>query len=304
MRQTTVELPTSSGSGDEFRTALERELVELRPRLHRYCARMTGSVIDGEDVVQDTVVKALEASSRCDPVVRLDAWLFRVAHNAALDHLRRHVRTESAGAGDAVPALEEITEPDEVGTADTGLQTFMRLPASQRCVVILMDVLGYTLDEITAIIDASLPAVKSALHRGRKRLRELAREPEENPLPVLSEGERSLLRHYVERFNARDFDALRDLLSAEVRLDLVGRTQLKGAEAGRYFHNYASVHDWHFLVGVVDGRLAALAYDPRSASGTPQYFVLLHWSGRQIVTIRDFRYARYAMESASVRVLP
>ena len=67
----------------------DRLLAELRPRLHRYCARMTGSVIDGEDVLQETLVKAIEAFPHTGPLANVEGWLFRIAHNAALDFLRR-----------------------------------------------------------------------------------------------------------------------------------------------------------------------------------------------------------------------
>jgi hypothetical protein len=77
------------------------------------------------------------------------------------------------------------------------------------------------------VIDSSIPAVKAALNRGRARLRELAQEPDD-PLPVLSEPQRSLLNAYVQRFNARDFDAIRDMLTDEVRLELVNKTRMNG----------------------------------------------------------------------------
>jgi hypothetical protein len=102
-----------------------------------------------------------------------------------------------------------------------------------------MDVLGYSLQEISNVIDSSIPAVKAALNRGRARLRELAQEPDD-PLPVLSEPQRSLLNAYVHRFNARDFDAIRDMLADEVRLELVNKTRMNGkAEVGEYFGNYS-----------------------------------------------------------------
>src|SRR3954452_23923647 len=75
----------------------ERLLAELRPKLHRYSARMTGSVIDGEDVVQGALMKAIEAFAEAGPIANPEGWLFRIAHNAALDYLRRRARRETAG---------------------------------------------------------------------------------------------------------------------------------------------------------------------------------------------------------------
>ena len=154
---------------------LEPLLAELRPKLHRYCARMTGSVIDGEDVLQDAMLKAIEAFPRAAPLSNPEGWLFRIAHNAALDHLRRRAR-QNALFVDEDP--EMVVDPaDEIAARQASaaaLRTFMRLPVAQRSCVILMDVLGHSLDEIGAVIDATIPAVKAALHRGRTRLRELS----------------------------------------------------------------------------------------------------------------------------------
>jgi RNA polymerase sigma-70 factor, ECF subfamily len=189
--------------------------------------------------------------------------------------------------------------------AAASLRTFMRLPAAQRSSVILMDVLGYSVEEIGGVMDSSVPAVKAALHRGRARLRALAQEPEDTPLPGLAEPERSLLAAYVERFNARDFDAIRDMLADEVRLELVARTRMNGRnEVRKYFHNYALVEDWHFAAGLVDGRPAALVHRPDISPRAPAYFVLLAWDGGRVMQIRDFRHARYATEGAELSVGP
>src|SRR5215217_6933071 len=73
---------------------IERLLVAMRPKLHRYCARMTGSVIDGEDVLQDALIKAVEAQATIGDIGNPEGWLFRIAHNTALDFLRRRNRRE------------------------------------------------------------------------------------------------------------------------------------------------------------------------------------------------------------------
>ena len=206
----------------EARADLDRLLGDLRPKLHRYCARMTGSVVDGEDVVQEALIKAIEALPQSGSIAHPEAWMFRIAHNAALDFLRRRARQEAAHSDQDPDMIVDLATParDEQ-IAAASLHTFMRLPAAQRSSVILMDVLGYSLEEIGDVIGSSIPAVKAALHRGRARLRVLAQEPDDRPLPILAEPQRSLLAAYVERFNARDFDAIRDMLADEVRLELV-----------------------------------------------------------------------------------
>src|SRR5882724_2238636 len=164
----------------------EAFIQDMRPKLHRYAARMTGSVIDGEDVVQEALVKAIDAFQRLGPADNPEGWLFRIAHNAALDFLRRRARREAGRADEDIDMIAEpSSQADERIVAAASLRTFMRLPVAQRGSVILMDVLGYSLDEIGGVLDASIAAVKANLHRGRTRLRELASEPDDHPLPVL-----------------------------------------------------------------------------------------------------------------------
>ena len=291
-------------SGPQDRAAFERRLGELRPKLHRYCARMTGSVIDGEDVVQEALLKATKGFDDAGPIADLEGWLFRISHNAALDFLRHRARQDATRSDEDPDMIADMASTEEDRqVAAASLRTFMRLPVAQRSSVILMDVLGYSLEEISTVLDATVPAVKAALHRGRTRLRELAREPEDVPVPVLAEPERSRLAAYVDRFNARDFDAIRDMLADEVRLELVSKSRTHGrSEVSRYFHNYDRITDWHLVPALVDRRPALLVRDPGDPSGAPAYFVLLQWERDRLMSIRDFRFARYVTEGAEVVV--
>src|SRR5882672_10262882 len=282
---------------------LARWLAGLRPQLHRYCARMTGSVFDGEDAVQETLLKAVESFPGFDALDHPQAWLFRVAHNAAMDLLRARAKHSAAAEEDEMENVAAPTSPIEDRiAAGAALSTFMQIAPTQRSSVILMDVLGYSLQEVCAITGRSLPAVKAALHRGRNSLREIGDQQQsaDRPSPQLSRDQRELLASYVERFNARDFDAVRDMLAEEVRLDLVARTRMSGkAEVGTYLHNYAQAKDWRLVAGQVEGRAAAIVCTG-DGPAQPMYFVLLGWRAREVIGIRDFRYARYVMESATV----
>jgi RNA polymerase sigma-70 factor (ECF subfamily) len=285
--------------------SLDRLLADVRPKLHRYCARMVGSAIDGEDVVQDALVKAVESFAATGPIGNPEGWLFRIAHNTALDLLRRRKRQEGFRSGEEVDMIADPAEPVESRqAAAASLRTFMRLPVVQRSSVILMDVLGCSLLEICAVMDFSVPAAKAALHRGRRRLSELAGEPDDAPPPpVLSQADRARLGAYVDRFNARDFDAIRDMIADDVRLDLVNKTRISGkAEVSRYFGNYSKAQDWHLEPGLVEGRPAILVFDPAKPSAKPSYFMLLQWSADKIATIRDFRHASYVADDVEFLV--
>jgi len=275
-------------------------LAEMRPKLHRYCARMVGSVIDGEDVLQDALIKAVESFPSAGPIGNAEGWLFRIAHNTALDFLRRRSRQQALRSGEEV---DMIADPADTllsrQIASASLRTFMRLPVAQRSSVILMDVLGCSLREVCEVMDFSLPAAKAALHRGRTQLRELADEPDDLPHQKLSDADRDRLGAYVAHFNARDFDALRAMIADDVRLDLVNKTRLNGkAEVSRYFGNYSKIADWYLVPGLVEGRPAVLVFDPNQPGSAPKYFMLLQWCADKIATIRDFRHAPYIIDGA------
>jgi RNA polymerase sigma-70 factor (ECF subfamily) len=282
----------------------KRLLAAMRPRLHRYCARMVGSVIDGEDVLQDALIKAVEAQAGAGAIGNPEGWLFRIAHNTALDFLRRRNRQEALRGPAEVDMV--VDQHDAVASrqiAAASLRTFMRLAVAQRSSVILMDVLGCSLKEICEVMDCSLPAAKAALHRGRTQLREIADEPDDTPQRRLSDADRERLGAYVAHFNARDFDAIRAMIADDVRLDLVSRTRLSGkAEVFSYFGNYAKVSDWRLVPGHVEGHPAILVFDPNEPDGAPKYFMLLGWTAGKVATIRDFRHAPYAIDGAEYSV--
>jgi RNA polymerase sigma factor (sigma-70 family) len=274
--------------------AFEDGLKALRPRLHRYCARMTGSAVNGEDVLQDALVKALHARAEGTEVDNLEGWLFRIAHNASLDFLREKSRNTFVALTDDIEAAP-IPEADIVAVS---FHTFLRLPELQRCAVILKDVLGHSVDEIASIAGCSPAAAKSALQRGRVALRQLAQAPEDIRLPLMSDAGRRKIAAYVHLFQSGDFDAIRAMLADDVKLDLVNRLQLEGRDKiGLYFTRYAEVTKWRFALGAVEGQPAMLVFDSTGSMERPAHFVLIGWSENQIVAIRDFLYAPYVLEA-------
>jgi RNA polymerase sigma factor (sigma-70 family) len=271
---------------------------EIRPQLHRYCARLTGSVIHGEDIVQDALAKAFYAITLQTEIPPLRPWLFRIAHNAALDHLKSHGHrfTEPRGELDDVSGFDDRPDPQTVRVA---LSRFLALTVSERSAVILKDVLGHSVEEAAATMDATVPAVKAALVRGRTKLREA-----EHHAAVLDATARAQLDAYARLFNARDWDGVRALVHEDCRLDLVSKSQRRGKAVGGYFARYEK-ENVRLAVARLEGRLVLAAFvDPIDAPGaratSPAYVILLDFVDGRVQAIRDFRYVPYLIVDADI----
>jgi len=275
-------------------------LAELRPLLHRYCARMMGSVADGEDVVQDTLERALATlgtpqAPTTPPELR--RWLFRVAHNRAIDLVRGAAIREADPIDDAhetgAPGADDLlAEADAVRAA---LARFLELPAVPRSCLILKDVLGHSLEEIAADTDLSIAAVKAALHRGRVKLRELGEAASREP----AAGEPSpVLARYAQLFNARDWDGVRAMLADDVALDVATRIRRTGRrDVGIYFTNYAAsfADPTRRVVPVwLDGREVLAAY----RGDRVEHVIAITIAGEHVAAIRDFFHLPYITRDA------
>lgn len=266
----------------------------VRPELHRYCARLAGSVIDGEDIVQDTLAKAFYALSLSPDAPPLRPWLFRMAHNTALDFLKGHGRrfTDLTAEIDDFAEFDDGPDPVVVRAA---LARFLSLPVTQRSAVILKDVLGHSLEETAEAMDTTVSAVKAALVRGRKKLLESDEVPAEK-----AAADRAELDRYAALFNARDWDGLRTLVGDDCRLDIVSKSQRRGKQVGAYFSRYEKENVTLRLVRL-EGRLAFAAYVAGAVK--PAYFILLTFENGCVTSIRDFRYVPYITMEAEFEVL-
>ena len=282
---------------------------EVRPELHRYCARLMGSVIDGEDVVQDTLLRALVALQDLEETPPLRPWLFRVAHNRALDLLRsRAVR--KAEPIDAASDVADPASPDPVEmlmrqeAVKTAVSRFAELPLLQRSVVILKDVLDESLMEIAALLDLTVDAVKGHLARGRARLREI--NAQGGPLPEARPASAAVAR-YVALFNQRDWDSLRALLADDVKLSQSSHSLRVGrADVGLFFTIYASYaksDDVWLAPAWLEGREVIAVFEDR-ADPKPSYMMWLEWQDGRISFIRDYRYVRYVVADAELALAP
>jgi RNA polymerase sigma-70 factor (ECF subfamily) len=288
--ETRALLPAMMEARDRF-----MELVgELRPELHRYCARMTGSVFDGEDVVQDTLAKAYYALGQMMEPPNLRPWLFRIAHNTAMDFLKRYDQKNV----ELVADVPELAEAEETGVdpalVEAALAVFVELPPVQRSAIILKDVLGHSLEEAASTMGTTVGAVKAALSRARGNIVRMAHAAFARPARPASAEERATLRRYVDFFNACNWDGLRALLGEESKLDIVSRVQQRAVDA-RYYDRYAEItktEDMRAEAGIVDGVPAIAIFRP-SSSPAPAYFILLESTNGWISLIRDFRYVPY-----------
>ena len=278
----------------------------VRPELHRYCTRMTGSVADGEDVVQDTLARAFYELPQFKELPPLRPWLFRIAHNRAIDHRRHEAYRSSEPLDVAIDIADEAAhEPDNVLARNQAVRAamscFLELAPAQRGCVILKDVLDHSIDEIAVELNLSEPAVKAALHRGRAALQRLTEASQAAPQ---AREISPALRRYASLFNAHDWDGVRSMLAADVRLDLVSRRKAAGRrEVGVYFTNYERVADWHLTPGWLDGR-EVLAVGPTSRADTPPYFIELGWRDGEVTAIRDFRYVPYIAQESTFAPMP
>jgi RNA polymerase sigma factor (sigma-70 family) len=298
---TSALLPGMMEARDRFMELVE----ELRPELHRYCARMTGSVFDGEDVLQETLAKAYYALGQMMEPPNLKPWLFRIAHNTAMDFLRRSERKNV----ELVPEVPERAEPQELDVdltlVEAALTVFVELPPVQRGALILKDVLGHSLEEVAGTLGISVGAVKAALFRARANVARTPHAAFAQSARPPSEQEQATLRRYVELFNDRNWEGLRAMLSDESRLDIVSRVQHRVRAAG-YYDRYAEIltdEDLRAEAGFVDGVPAIAIFRPASST-VPAYFMVLESKNGRILLIRDFRYIPYIAEGARFRSSP
>lgn len=295
------------GAATEGRTRLLAIMNEIRPELHRYCARLVGSLFDGDDIVQDVLVRALVAVDDLDPGTPLRPWLFRIAHNRALDCLRSKAVRRSAPIEAAADVADELTlDPAEAlmrqEAIDTALSRFTQLPITQRSVLILKDVLGHSLEDISELLGISVDAVKGALSRGRTRLAAInAALIEPRPAKPAS----AAATRFSTLFNQRDWDGLRALLAEDVHLTQTTYPTRKGkADVSTFFTIYADIPAVHLAPAYLDGGLGdeVIAVFARVGDEQPSYLMKVDWRGSRIVRIRDFRYAGYVLDGANLVV--
>ncbi len=262
------------------------QLEDYRTELRGYCYRMLGSLFDADDAVQETLVKAWQGLDRFEERSSLRSWLYRIATNVCLDALRSRQRRalpmdlsgpgeptttpdetlpgstwlEPAPDGDVLPAAEDPAQravlSDSVRLAFVA--ALQHLPARQRAVLILREVLCWQAAEVAELLDTTVVSVNSALQRARATLS--ARSGPGAAPARLSEADRALVSRYVAAFEAYDISSLVQLLHEDASISMPPiPLWLRGRD---------DLRDWYlgFGIGCRGSRLV-----PVEANGAPAF---------------------------------
>jgi RNA polymerase sigma-70 factor, ECF subfamily len=237
-QRTATATPTAPPDASELDSALERYRVELTG----YCYRMLGSAFEAEDAVQETFVRAWRAYDRFEGRSALRSWLYRIATNVCVDMLnspQRRARPMDLGPAQSAdsplgqplpenawiePVPDSRTMPSDGDPAEVVIAresirlafvaALQRLPAKQRAVLILREVLHWRAEEVAELLDTTVASVNSALQRARATIAS-NHDGDAGSADDLDDEKRALLARYVDAFERYDMDALTSLLQQD-----------------------------------------------------------------------------------------
>lgn len=307
---TDVRLLVAARYGD--RLAFERLVAPHRRELHAHCYRMLGSIHDADDAVQDTLLRAWRGLAGFAQRSSLRTWLYTIATNACLAIIkrngRRHLPVDLGPSNvtptpqdDEIPWLEPYPTGDDHADASSPaaslerresvelafIAAFQHLPANQRAVLLLRDVLTFSAEETSAILGTTLDAVTSALARARRQLRE--RRPDRSQQATLrtlgDQRVAALVTAYVDAWERRDPTAIVSLLTADATFSMPPRAAwYQGRDAiGDFIVTGPLAVSWRLVPIIANGQIAFGCYTP---DGTG-------WAAHSIdvLTLRDDRIA-------------
>ena len=296
------ELPDDPARREERRRFLN-SLGTLRPRLHRFCARMCGSVLDGEDLLQETLAAASYKLTPMPYPDFLERSLFRMALERCSTFIRSDLghRERLTLSKDAVkttigpPLWWTTTAVDD----DARLLCASALPPFDRAVVVLMDMLGFSLAETQDVIRSSFGITKVALYRARATLHKLLPPM---PSPQLRAELLAVPRAYAACFNKLDAEGLYRLVRRDTRLEIVGAFNgLMGDLDTVYAGTYAANSwEWTLSVAMVDGDPALIVSRRVDGQWHPYSAIRLWWEDDRVVRIRDYMQVRHILRDARI----
>jgi RNA polymerase sigma-70 factor (ECF subfamily) len=311
------ELLEAARGGDE--NAYGRLVESYRSELQAHCYRMLGSVHDAEDALQDALLRAWRGLAKFEGRSSLRSWLYRIATNTCLDVIARRpkrVLPIDYGApadphdGPGEPLVESVwvePYPDERLGVEDGyaapearyeqresvelafIAALQHLPANQRAVLILREVLGFSAKEVAGTLDTTTASVNSALQRARKAVDE--RLPDESQQATLrslgDDGVREVVEGYVEAWDRGDIDGVVAMLTEDASFAMPpARSWYRGSEALTAFLGVGPLSGewrWRHTLVRASGQPALAFYSWDEAEGTYLPFAL------NVLTIRDGR---------------
>ncbi len=280
-------------------STIEEDLERLRPALTGYCYRMLGSGFEAEDATQETLVRAWRRLDTLAEPAALKSWLFRIATNVCLDQIAdrkrraRPVDLTDPGTADTpvgaplhesawvLPIADsQVADPDADPAAQASERESLRLafvaalqhlPARQRVVLVLREVLRWSAQEVADLLETSVASVNSALQRARATLDQLALDDADAPTRPSEEDERRLLEQYLEAFAEYDIDRIVALLRYDVVFDMPPLPLwVRGPEAAASFMlgQGAACAGSKLIAVKANGCPAFASYKPDPESGT------------------------------------
>ncbi|MGH3914534.1 MAG: sigma-70 family RNA polymerase sigma factor [Pseudonocardiaceae bacterium] len=294
------------------------DLEQHRRELTGYCYRMLGSGFEAEDAVQETMVRAWRASDGFEGRSALRSWLYRIATNVCLDMVRgrqRRARPIDLGPSSTAdsftgatlpehawvsPAPDDRVLPSEGDPAELAVlretirlafvTALQHLPARQRAVLILREVLRWQATEVAELLETSVASVNSALQRARATL--AARDIDGSHPPTVAADQQALLARYVDAFERYDIDTLVSLLHDDAVMSMPPYDfWLRGpVEMGRWFLGKGSgCRGSRLLATAANGCAAFGSYRPDPHGGhTPFALQIIEISGDRIVGHHNF----------------
>jgi RNA polymerase sigma-70 factor (ECF subfamily) len=296
---------------DELRAAWHRYVdltAPLRADLHRYCRRLTGNLWDAEDLVQETLLRAFSRLGQVHhEVANPRAYLLRTATHGWIDALRRRSAEREAQGELPGPAPQGGVGPGLL--RDAGSALLGRLAPQERAAVLLKDLFDFRLEEIAELLGTSNGAVKSALHRGRERLR----EPDPAPHAPRQAPSTALVDRFVALYAAKDLAGLVALMLDGGSIENVGC----GVEFGRaafesrdgWFHAAVFGHpEWpapfryesaRIERAVVDGEPLVLGFTTRGGREALEQVLRLEEVEGRILRIRGYAFCPETMREVA-----